>query len=93
MEFDQRKSSAYYFSHPFITDSNSVCERYAQKYFEGGLLNYINVDVRSRSQDRINQKWKKKMENGSILLAPQMRHILASLDSVASAAERIQKEA
>ena len=34
-----------------------------------------------------------KMENGSILLAPQMRHILASLDSVASAAERIQKEA
>ena len=33
-----------------------------------------------------------KMENGSILLAPQMRHILASLDSVASAADRIQKE-
>ena len=31
--------------------------------------------------------------NGSILLAPQMRHILASLDSVASAADRIQKEA
>ena len=28
-----------------------------------------------------------KMENGSILLAPQMRHILASLDSVASAAD------
>ena len=27
-----------------------------------------------------------KMVNGSILLAPQMRHILASLDSVASAA-------
>ena len=36
---------------------------------------------------------KMEMENGSILLAPQMRHILASLDSVASAAERIQKEA
>ena len=35
----------------------------------------------------------KKMENDSILLAPQMRHILASLDSVASAADRIQKEA
>ena len=34
-----------------------------------------------------------KMENGSILLAPQMRHILASLDSVASAADGIQKEA
>ena len=33
------------------------------------------------------------MENGSILLAPQMRHILASLDSVASAADRILKEA
>ena len=31
--------------------------------------------------------------NGSILLAPQMRHILASLDSVASAADRILKEA
>ena len=27
-----------------------------------------------------------EMENGSILLAPQMRHILASLDSVASTA-------
>ena len=34
-----------------------------------------------------------KMENGSISLAPQMRHILASLDSVASAADGIQKEA
>ena len=35
-----------------------------------------------------------KKENGSILLAPPpMRHILASLDSVASAADRIQKEA
>ena len=33
------------------------------------------------------------MENGSILLALQVRHILASLDSVASAADRIQKEA
>ena len=33
------------------------------------------------------------MENGSILLAPQMRHILASLDSVASPADGIQKEA
>ena len=33
-----------------------------------------------------------KIENGSILLAPQMRHILASLDSVASAADGIQKE-
>ena len=37
--------------------------------------------------------WKKwKMENGSILSAPVMRHILASLDSVASVANRIQKE-
>ena len=40
-------------------------------------------------------KW--NMENGSILLdpphLPQMRDILASLDSVASAAEWIQKEA
>ena len=35
----------------------------------------------------------KKMENGSILLAPQMRHILVLLDSVASAADGIQKEA
>ena len=34
-----------------------------------------------------------EMENGSILLAPQMRHILASLNSVASAADGIQKEA
>ena len=34
-----------------------------------------------------------KMENDSILLAPQTRHILASLDSVASAADGIQKEA
>ena len=34
-----------------------------------------------------------KKENGSILLAPQMRHILASLDSVASTADVIQKEA
>ena len=34
-----------------------------------------------------------EMENGSISLAPQMRHILASLDSVASAADRIQKGA
>ena len=33
------------------------------------------------------------MENSSILLAPQMRHILASLNSVASAADGIQKEA
>ena len=30
---------------------------------------------------------KMEMENGSILLAPQMRLILASLDSVASAAD------
>ena len=37
-------------------------------------------------------KWKMEMENGSILLAPEMRHILASLDSVASAADGIQKE-
>ena len=36
---------------------------------------------------------KMEMENGSILLASQMRHILASLDRVASAADRIQKEA
>ena len=35
----------------------------------------------------------RKNENGSILLATQTRHILASLDSVASAADRIQKEA
>ena len=35
----------------------------------------------------------KKLKNGSILLAPHMRHILASLDSVASAADGIQKEA
>ena len=37
-----------------------------------------------------------KMENGSILLAPQMRHILASLNNVGSAADGhhgIQKEA
>ena len=33
------------------------------------------------------------MEHGSILSAPQMRHILASLNSVASAADGIQKEA
>ena len=33
-----------------------------------------------------------KMENGSISLARQMRLILALLDSVASAAHRIQKE-
>ena len=33
------------------------------------------------------------MENGSIPLAPKMRHILASLDSVASTADGIQKEA
>ena len=32
-------------------------------------------------------------KNGSILLALQMRHILASLDNVASAADWIQKEA
>ena len=31
--------------------------------------------------------------NGSILLALQMRHILASIDSVASAVDGIQKEA
>ena len=35
----------------------------------------------------------KKMENGSIFLAPLMRHILASLNSVAYAADGIQKEA
>ena len=34
-----------------------------------------------------------KMENGSISFAPLMRHILASLDSVASVADGIQKEA
>ena len=34
-----------------------------------------------------------KLENGSILLVPQMKHISASLDSVASAADGIQKEA
>ena len=33
------------------------------------------------------------MENSSILLAPKSRHILASLDSVASSADGIQKEA
>ena len=33
------------------------------------------------------------MENGSILLAPQMRHILVSLDSLSSEADVIQKEA
>ena len=32
-------------------------------------------------------------KNGSISLAPQMRNILASIDSVASAADRIHKEA
>ena len=32
-------------------------------------------------------------KNGSILLAPKMRHILSSLDSVVSAADGIQKEA
>ena len=32
------------------------------------------------------------MENGSILIDPQMRLILASLDSIASTADRIQKE-
>ena len=32
-----------------------------------------------------------EMENCSLSLAPEMRHILASLDSVASAADRIQK--
>ena len=36
---------------------------------------------------------KKKKENGSMFLAPQMRHILASLNSVAFAADGIQKEA
>ena len=34
----------------------------------------------------------KNLENGSILMAPQMGHILASLDSVAPATDRIQKE-
>ena len=34
-----------------------------------------------------------EMENGSILLASQMRRILALLNSVASAADGIQKEA
>ena len=38
-------------------------------------------------------KKKKQPKNGSVLLAPQMRHILVSLDSVASAADGIQKEA
>ena len=33
------------------------------------------------------------MENGSILLATQMRHILASLNSEASAPDGIHKEA
>ena len=43
------------------------------------------------------QMWKWKMENGSscmpISLSYQMRYILASLDSVASVADKIQKEA
>ena len=43
--------------------------------------------------DKVEWKMEKKMENVSISLAPQMRHILASLDSVASAADWIQKEA
>ena len=34
-----------------------------------------------------------KMEDGSISLAPQMRHILASLNFVAYVADGIQKEA
>ena len=34
-----------------------------------------------------------KMENGSILLAPQMRHIFVLLDSVASAVQGTKKEA
>ena len=33
------------------------------------------------------------MENGSILSATQMRHILVLLDSVVSAADEMQKEA
>ena len=35
----------------------------------------------------------KKMENGSILLAPKIRHISALLDGVASTTDGIQKEA
>ena len=38
------------------------------------------------------KKWG-KMENGSISIAFQMRHILALLDSVASTADGIKKEA
>ena len=34
-----------------------------------------------------------EIENGSILLALQIRHILASLDSVVPAADGIKKEA
>ena len=51
----------------------------------------IKVPSTVEKSKKKKKKW--KIKNGSILLALQMRHILASLDSVASAAERIQKEA
>ena len=47
------------------------------------MTNISSTTVKSRHE----------MENGSILLAPQMRHILALLNSVASAADGIQKDA
>ena len=58
------------------------------------LIEHKRAEIQSREVDRESYRkngyW--KMENGSIL-APQMRHILASLESVASAADGIQKEA
>ena len=53
-------------------------------------LTCINPSFSDFIQDQLN--FMVEMENGSILLALQMRHILASLDSVASAADRIQKK-
>ena len=56
------------------------------------LNNYIHANGEAWQIEEWTKILCIKKENGSILLAPQMRHILASLDSVASAADGIQKE-
>ena len=54
------------------------------------ILHVMTVWQKQFFKEHLKEEERMENGNGSILLAPQMRHILASLDSVASAADRIQ---
>ena len=76
-----------YFDYVFFQLASCDCEGKQQT---AGRFR-VETGERAGEIDDVS-KWE-KMENGSILLALQMRHILASLDSVASAADGIQRKA